>query len=98
MPDELTRQVSPHHLAMLGTLAEPPRCVALTGTIGEQVACSIYELRPSPCREYVPSFENGERNLRCDEARLRHGLQALRPEDWQWGTNEPGKPARPRVA
>ena len=27
-------------------------CAALTGTVGQQVACGIYEWRPSPCREF----------------------------------------------
>ena len=46
----------------------PPRCAALTGRIGEQVACAIYRWRPSPCHE----FEAG--SDACLRARRRHGL------------------------
>lgn len=56
---------------MRGTEPVPIRCVALTGRVGEQVACSIYERRPSPCRE----FEAGD--YACNKARMRHGLPPL---------------------
>lgn len=56
---------------MRGTDHSPPRCAALTGRIGEQAACGIYEWRPSPCRE----FEAG--SDACTLARARHGLPAL---------------------
>jgi hypothetical protein len=35
------------------------------------------------CRDIVPSWENGEHNPRCDEARLAHGLTPLTPADWE---------------
>ena len=54
-----------------GTDHSPPRCAALTGAIGRQVACGIYEWRPSPCRE----FEAGSPG--CGQARRRHGLDPL---------------------
>ena len=53
---------------MRGTDHLPVRCAALTGQIGRNVACGIYEWRPSPCRE----FSEGE--AACDKARARHGL------------------------
>lgn len=53
---------------MRGTDHVPIRCAALTGKVGEKVACGIYEWRPSPCRE----FEAG--SDACGRARLRHGL------------------------
>ena len=28
------------------------RCIALRGTIGEQVNCSVYDLRPKVCRKF----------------------------------------------
>ena len=61
---------------------ERPRCVALQGEIGRQVACSIYGERPTPCRDFEASYEKGEPNPRCDRARERHGLQPLTPRDW----------------
>jgi uncharacterized protein len=51
-----------------GTDHSPPRCAALSGTVGKRVACGIYEWRPSPCRE----FEAG--SPACEQARRRHGL------------------------
>lgn len=30
------------------------RCVALEGTIGEKVACTIYDIRPEICRKFKP--------------------------------------------
>jgi Fe-S-cluster containining protein len=35
------------HLKLVG---REQRCVALQGKLGERVACTIYELRPRPCR------------------------------------------------
>ncbi len=58
------------------------RCEALTGRIGDQVACSIYDRRPSPCRAFEASFEGGRHQPRCDEARAAHGLSPLRRQDW----------------
>lgn len=30
------------------------RCIALTGTVGKDAQCSIYDHRPEGCREYIP--------------------------------------------
>jgi len=30
------------------------RCIALQGTVGEQVSCAIYDLRPEGCRKFEP--------------------------------------------
>mgnify|MGYP001769464621 CR=1 FL=1 len=53
---------------MRGTDHLPPRCAALTGRIGVQAVCGIYEWRPSPCREFA------EGSPACDRARALHGL------------------------
>ncbi len=50
--------------------------------MGEAVACKIYESRPTPCRDFTASFENGEPNPRCDQARARYGLPPLTPQSW----------------
>ncbi|MDT7929256.1 YkgJ family cysteine cluster protein [Tepidimonas sp.] len=71
VPDGLVVEVAGATVRMRGTDHWPPRCAALTGTIGERVACAIYEWRPSPCRE----FEAG--SDACARARARHGLPAL---------------------
>jgi uncharacterized protein len=79
---ELTETLDPHRLAMRGTQARQPRCAALAGTVGEQVACGIYAQRPSPCRELVPAWEHGHPSPQCDRARAAHGLPPLTPGHW----------------
>lgn len=71
VPDGLVIEVTSHTARMRGTDHRQPRCAALTGRLGERVACGIYEWRPSPCRE----FEAG--SDACERARLRHGLAPL---------------------
>jgi Fe-S-cluster containining protein len=71
VPEGLAVEVADHTCRLRGTDHTPPRCAALTGRIGERVACGIYEWRPNPCRELEPG-SNG-----CARARLRHGLSAL---------------------
>jgi len=95
VPEELTEPLTPFYSCMKGTNRNSSdcRCEALNGTIGESVACRIYENRPTPCQNFEPSYLNGKRNKRCDEARLRHGLAPLTPRDW-----EPLKPVHPETA
>ncbi|MBS1189319.1 MAG: hypothetical protein H6R10_1111 [Rhodocyclaceae bacterium] len=71
VPRELTVPVTAHLVRMAGTDAGPPRCVALGGEIGRQVACGIYGVRPSPCREFDVEHEA------CNRARRLHGLPPL---------------------
>ncbi|RDK02203.1 YkgJ family cysteine cluster protein [Paraburkholderia lacunae] len=71
VPEALTVPVSPHRVAMRGTEVKPVRCVALTGEIGCSVACSIYELRSTTCRDFEAGTD------RCNQARLAHGLDAI---------------------
>ncbi len=78
-PAELTVKVAPHRLAMAGTASTKPRCTALEGRIGRAVCCSIYDRRPSPCREFEASWHNGVPSERCDRARAAHGLPPLNP-------------------
>jgi len=68
VPDGLTVDVTDAFCRMRGTDHSPPRCAALTGTIGKRAACAIYEWRPSPCREFAAGSEA------CERARLRRGL------------------------
>jgi uncharacterized protein len=79
VPAERTVALSPFLRAMKGTEKVPPRCESLDGTPGVHTGCSIYDRRPSPCREFAPSWENGERNERCDAARASIGLPPLAP-------------------
>jgi Fe-S-cluster containining protein len=71
VPDGLAVEVTGHIARMRGTDHSPPRCAALTGKLGERVACGIYEWRPSPCREFEAGSEA------CQRARVRHGLPPL---------------------
>lgn len=71
VPVGLTVDVTRHTCRMRGTDHHPVRCAALTGKLGEAVACGIYEWRPSPCREF------SEASDACQRARSRHGLPAL---------------------
>lgn len=77
VPTELTEPLSLLMRNMIGTNTRTPRCVALEGEVGGCVSCGIYEQRPTPCREFAMSGENGEWNEACDRARARHGLPAL---------------------
>ena len=63
---------------MRGTDRAQPRCVALSGCIGQSVACGIYAQRPDPCREFHPHGVAGIENQACNDVRRRHGLPALK--------------------
>lgn len=69
VPSGLAVEVNHSTCRMRGTDHSPARCAALTGKVGENVGCGIYEWRPSPCRE----FEAG--SDACLRVRQRHGLQ-----------------------
>ena len=83
VPKELCEDLNDRFRCMKGTNTKHnPQCIALKGTVGEKVGCSIYSHRPSPCRDFEASFVNGKRNLRCDDARLSVGLKPLQRHDW----------------
>jgi uncharacterized protein len=44
------------------------RCDALTGVVGQRVACSIYDIRPQICHACEPGDDA------CEMARARHGV------------------------
>ncbi|WBY00945.1 YkgJ family cysteine cluster protein [Ramlibacter tataouinensis] len=71
VPAGLAVEVTGRTWRMRGTDHQPMRCAALTGSIGQQAACGIYEWRPNPCRELEPGSDA------CARARARHGLPAL---------------------
>lgn len=77
VPTRLTEPVSPFLRCMGGTNQRNSRCVALEGNPGKQVRCGIYENRPSPCREFAMSGENGIANDACNRARAKYGLPPL---------------------
>jgi uncharacterized protein len=71
VPDGLVVEVNDALCRMRGTDHTPARCAALTGHIGQQVACGIYEWRPAPCHELEAGSDA------CTKARRRHGLLEL---------------------
>jgi Fe-S-cluster containining protein len=61
-----------------------PKCDYLEGIIGKLAKCGVYNNRPSPCRNFLASYEDGKTHAqRCDEARIRHGLKPLIKQDWK---------------
>ncbi len=74
LPVHLTEQVSPFLSCMAGTNQSAPRCHALQGTVGEQVACGVYAQRTSTCRELQPGDE------KCNKARARYGMAPVAPQ------------------
>ncbi len=78
VPPELVSQVGPLRAAMKGTEHGFGRCTALRGDVGcAGVHCSIYELRPSPCRDFEPWLQDGSPEPDCQRARARFGLPPL---------------------
>lgn len=71
VPATLTEPVKGVTCRMRGTGSAPIRCVALSGTVGQQVTCTIYTQRPRPCDELA------EGSYGCHKARDRHGLLPL---------------------
>lgn len=71
VPRAMTLFLTPHLVRLAGTDDSPPRCTALAGKVGCQVACTIYESRPSPCREFDTE------HAACNRARQRCGLPSL---------------------
>jgi len=71
VPDGLADRLTAHIARMRGTDYARPRCAALSGNLGDRIACGVYEWRPGPCRE----FEEG--SSACQQARARHGLAPL---------------------
>jgi len=69
VPTDLVNTVNPFMVCMSGTQLNSPRCVALSGVIGTNVSCTIYEKRSSACR----NFEEGSEA--CAQARLAHGIR-----------------------
>jgi len=80
VPFELTESLTPFRRCMKGTNQPRPHCAALAGDPGGVNHCAIYEVRPTPCREFQAAWEPGvtvEEGSRCNQARARFGLGAL---------------------
>jgi uncharacterized protein len=81
VPIELTETLGAHQRCMRGTWAKQPHCVALQGTVGDTVNCTIYDARPSACRDLRMSWQDGTPNPQCDNARIAYGLSPLTQEE-----------------
>jgi Fe-S-cluster containining protein len=80
VPIELTTKVNAYRAAMKGTEVGNGRCVALRGEVGKLgVSCSIYQHRPSTCREFDAWEEDGTPSPECQRLRVRRGLPVLQP-------------------
>jgi Fe-S-cluster containining protein len=78
VPPELVSQVGPLRACMKGTENGGSPCVALRGEVGKEgIHCSIYEQRPSPCRDFPAWEEDGTPNPDCQRVRAKFGLPAL---------------------
>lgn len=89
VPVHLTEKLNDFRRVMIGTNRVQPRCIALGGTIGQEVSCRVYDQRASVCREFEASWINGVHNERCDRARAAWNLQPLTPGSWHIPGNFP---------
>lgn len=78
VPVEMATMLNPVMACMKGTEAGRGRCIALRGTLGQPgIACTIYENRPTPCREYPTWLDDGNPNPDCQRLRAAIGLPQL---------------------
>lgn len=77
VPDGLAVTVTSHTCRMRGTDHAQPRCAALSGQVGVDARCGIYEWRPGPCREFGMLAPLGRGDAACARARARHGIAPL---------------------
>ena len=71
MPDDVVEELTPVYSCMKGTNQKNPRCVMLSGEIGQQVSCTMYEQRSSSCKEVQAG------DAQCNKARFAHSLIPL---------------------
>lgn len=71
MPDDVVEELTPVYSCMKGTNQKNPRCVMLSGEIGQHVSCTMYEQRSSSCKEVQAG------DAQCNKARFAHGLIPL---------------------
>lgn len=79
VPSAMTEKLTHHLRCMKGSNDVPRRCSALSGEVGTRVSCTIYENRPTPCREFPVYLPDGSGNPKCDELRATIGMPPLAP-------------------
>lgn len=75
VPISLVSALNPQRVCMKGTESGNGRCVALS----DSGRCTIYEKRPSVCREFRIWDAQGDVNPDCSKVRQAHGLQPHEP-------------------
>ena len=70
VPFNMVKQISPFLVCMKDTDKKSPRCIALSGHVGTQVHCEIYQQRSSACRNFIVGSEA------CLRARAHHNINA----------------------
>lgn len=76
VPSEMTVKINDHFACMSGT-EHGGKCNAMIGEVGSIISCTIYENRPSPCREFEVWDKNGVPNVKCQELRMKNGIELL---------------------
>lgn len=79
VPVAATERLNVHLRCMAGTNSATPHCSMLEGGVPGG-RCTIYPLRPSPCRELEPYGPDGVPDEKCQRARAICGLPALSPQ------------------
>jgi uncharacterized protein len=77
VPPELTIKLTPHLACMKGTETGKQGCVALSHDVEQGYRCTIYDQRPSPCRDFNIFEEDGSLNPLCDKLRKAAGLNSV---------------------
>ena len=71
MPEDYVEPLSSLYSCMKGTNQKQSRCIALEGTIGEQVSCGMYAARSGTCKEVQVADEQ------CNKARRAYNMIPL---------------------
>ncbi len=74
---EFTVQLTPYLACMRGTETGKQGCIALSHDAKEGYRCTIYDQRPSPCRDFNIFEEDGSLNPLCDKLRRAAGLSSV---------------------
>jgi Fe-S-cluster containining protein len=77
VPSDMTVQLTPFRACMKGTESGGGRCIALQ----EDTRCSIYQNRPSVCREFPAFMPDGAMNPHCLLLRARLGIGVSPPSE-----------------
>jgi hypothetical protein len=71
VPSDMAISLTPFRACMKGTETAPGRCIAL----GEDKLCTIYEHRPSVCREFPALLEDSSQNPECIRLQALYGIR-----------------------